>query len=556
MEPVLILGAGINGAAIARELLLSGLSVVLVDRADIASGATAYSSRLIHGGLRYLEYGEFALVRESLAERGRLLRLAPQFVHRVELFVPVENRFGGLLSSVGRFFGWRWWPGGKQTGQGRGLWLIGAGLRLYDAYAHDRTLPRHRVGRVPDPDGIPVDPQQFHWLASYYDAQVTYPERFVIALLEDARQIAAQRGLWFEVLTRHRANLDGATATVAPLAAGDGQTISFTPAAIINATGAWVDDTLAQLHVPAQRLMGGTKGSHVFTFHPGLAGALAGRGLYAEASDGRPIFILPLAGCTMIGTTDEPFEGDPAAAVASGPEIDYLLQSANAILPQVGLVRGDVAFHYSGVRPLPYDHSNSTAAVTRRHWLAPHPGTAVPTYSVIGGKLTTCRSLAQATAAQVLARMNLPQNENSRERPLPGAKDFPRSAADVSTKKQQLAARFNLPLASIAAVWDLVGTRTESLLAADSGNPELLSDTVLPVAAVRHCIRHEWARTLDDLVERRLMLLYHQPLTRRCLHKLCELLCEVGLLAPAEIDSAIAATVERLDRHFGKQVTA
>ena len=291
MEPVLILGAGINGSAIARELLLGGLNVILVDTADIAAGATAYSSRLIHGGLRYLEYGEFSLVRESLAERGRLLRLAPQFVHPLELFVPVENRFGGLLSSVGRFFGWRWWPGGKHSGQGRGLWLIGAGLRMYDAYAHDRTLPRHRVQRVGTSDGIPVDPRRFHWLASYYDAQVTYPERFVLALLEDARQIAAERGLRFEVLTRHRASLDGTTATIAPLTAGDGQHVAFSPAAIINATGAWVDNTLAQIRVTSPRLMGGTKGSHLFTFHQGLAGALAGRGVYAEASDGRPILI-------------------------------------------------------------------------------------------------------------------------------------------------------------------------------------------------------------------------------------------------------------------------
>lgn len=554
MEPVLILGAGINGSAIARELLLNGLSVVLVDTADIAYGATAYSSRLIHGGLRYLEYGEFALVRESLSERGRLLRLAPQFVHPLELFIPIENRFGDLLSSVGRFFGWRWWPGGSHAGQGRGLWLIGAGLRMYDAYARDATLPRHRVVSVPAVGGIAVDPRRFRWLASYYDAQITFPERFVLALLQDAKQIAAEKSLQFDVLTRHRARLSENKVDIQPVHGEDGQTLSFQPSVVINATGAWVDDTLSALQVPEKRLMGGTKGSHIFTYHALLARTLGGRGVYAEARDGRPIFILPLAGCTMIGTTDEPFEGDPADALASGPEIDYLLASANAILPQVQLTRDDVAFHYSGVRPLPYVHSDSTAAVTRRHWLAPHTSSSLPIYSVIGGKLTTCRSLAEDTAAEVLARLNRPVAATSRERLLLGADNCPTDAVSLQAAHAHLATRFNLPLASIAAMWTLFGTQTEAILATAGDDAEILVDTFLPVAAIRHCIRNEWCSQLDDLVERRLMLLYHQPLTRRCLLRLCELLCEAGRLTPAECGEAIEATVNRLQRHFGKQV--
>src|SRR5579859_7583382 len=133
-RPVLILGAGINGAALARELLLGGISVVVVDTGDLAGGATAYSSRLIHGGLRYLEYGEFDLVRESLAERTRLLRQAPHLVRPLKLYIPISNRLGGLRKSVGRFFGWNA-PGTTRPGPPRGLWLVRAGLSLYDRYA-------------------------------------------------------------------------------------------------------------------------------------------------------------------------------------------------------------------------------------------------------------------------------------------------------------------------------------------------------------------------------------------------------------------------------------
>ena len=178
-QPVLILGAGINGAAIVRELALNGVSVCLVDTADLAFGATAYASRLIHGGLRYLEYGEFDLVRESLAERTRLLRLAPQFVRPLRLFIPIENRFGGLWRSAERFL----FKGGRgnraarpsRFAESRGLYLVQMGFRMYDTYARDPELPKHATHRRTQEDAIEVN-AKYHWLCSYYDAQIRFPE--------------------------------------------------------------------------------------------------------------------------------------------------------------------------------------------------------------------------------------------------------------------------------------------------------------------------------------------------------------------------------------------
>jgi len=555
-----ILGAGINGCALARELLLAGARVTLVEAADVAFGATAYSSRLIHGGLRYLEYGEFDLVRESLEERTRLLRLAPQFVRPLELAIPLENLTGGFLAATGRLLHRQVPLGG--TGKPRGMLLVKAGLALYDAYARDPTLPRHRVRRV-EKLGMPVDASRFRWLATYYDAQVRFPERFTLALLTDAQRIAAERGTEFRFWNYHHARLAGGAVVVEPRIPPLAQpqstpvTLDCRPDALVNATGAWVDRAWDELGVSAPRRMGGTKGSHLFTFHAGLQAALAGRGVYAEAADGRPIFITPLGDATLIGTTDEPFADDPATAVPRDDEVDYLLASVGAIFPGVGLRRQDIAFSYCGVRPLPRVEASSPAAITRRHAIDRHDVGGLPCYALIGGKLTTARSLAEEAAGRILTELGAPPRTDSRERLIPGAEDYPTDDAALAAAWQMLAERYRLPIEAARATWDLVGSRAVGLLAevgAVAGEFELVPDTSLPVGFVRRVIDEEWVVTLDDLVERRLMLLYDRRLSRRTLARLAQLMVDAGRLRPDDVERAVDATSRRLAEHFGKRL--
>jgi glycerol-3-phosphate dehydrogenase len=546
---VLILGAGINGCAIARELALNGVGVCLVDTADVASGATAYSSRLIHGGLRYLEYGEFDLVRESLAERTRLLRLAPQFVRPLKLSIPVATRAGGFFPAARRFLGFA-----ANSSASRGMWVVRLGLWLYDRYARDPLLPRHAVHRLGAPETVPVSSRDYRWLCEYWDAQVLYPERFTVALLADAREAAKAQDVPFSIYTYHEASRRDERVEIRPLGSPSSEpAATLTPWAIINATGASVDRTLARLEIPSRPLMGPTKGSHLVTFQPALRSALAGQGVYAEADDGRPVFILPLGDSVLVGTTDIPFDEPPESATATGDELDYLLAAVNRVFPQASVSRDDIELHYAGVRPLPRVDASAPAGVTRRHWLAQTPDSPIPLYSVIGGKLTTCRSLAESVADAILTRLEMNRIADTRGRPIPGGENYPPTAAALEQEIQRCAESTGWAVEQVRAVWRLVGTRAVQLLAEMAACPrDNLDGTALPRELSRWMIRHEHARTLADLVERRLMLLYHPRLIRKCLEQLAEILVEEGLI----LDAAphVQQTIDQLARRYGKRI--
>jgi glycerol-3-phosphate dehydrogenase len=553
LPPVLILGTGINGAAVARELALHGLGVWIVDRRDIASGATAYSSRLIHGGLRYLEHGEFDLVRESLEERTRLLRLAPHLVRPLRLFIPVQNRLGGVTGSLRRFLSRGRTQAAAQEAASRGLWLIRAGLWLYDYFAGDPVLPDPEVFAVGARGAPAVDRRKYRWLCAYYDAQVAYPERFTLDLLEDARRVAAAAGTEFRLWTYHEAQLAGRAAVVRS-AGGSKEIARSDVSAVVNATGAWVDRTLETLHIPAPRLMGGTQGSHLITFHTGLRSLLGGEGIYCGAADGRPVFLLPWGAGTLVGTTDIPYQGDPADAVASDAEIDYLLAAVNYVFPQAGLARGDVAAHYSGVRPLPHTDDRDTAGITRRHWAHWHKEAAVPFCSLVGGKLTTCRSLAEDTATALLERLDRPAEPVSRDRPLPGAEGYPGDDAALAAAWRDLASRHRLDEAQVTRLWGLLGTRLDAALAEAGSSGGTLDGTQIPLDLARWMIEHEWATTLADLVERRLVLLAEPRLTAPALRQLANLLVNAGRLASSDVDAAVDQCQRRLVQRHGRRV--
>ncbi len=580
-QTVVVLGAGINGAALARELLLSGVSVAMVDASDIASGATAWSTRLIHGGLRYLEYGEIGLVRESLAERNRLVRLAPHLVKPLEFVLPVERRFGGMWAAAARLLGWESLARRWRSNRGRGSWTVSLGLTFYDWLSIGSGWPWHRVVRS-GRTGLPrFDVGQFPLAGVYWDAQLLYPERFTVELLVDARRIAAETGAMFSLFTHHTPRLlpDGRLRIEPTSGRGaepsGGVVTELVPAGIVNATGAWVDRTLPYIlpstdgSRPESRLIGGTKGSHVVLRSTALRKAIGSAGLYAEAADGRPVFVLPFGPrLVLVGTTDIPFYGDPADAQADGSEIAYLLEAAARFFPDVALGREHVQQHYCGVRPLPASNgeakgSGLPASVTRRHMLVRHAEAPLPTWSIVGGKLTTCRSLAEKAAAEVLGCLQVAVRDTSRNRPLPGASaDAARTALIAQTVAE--ASRAGVPEAAVHRVAectvDLFGARAMDVFA-ESGRGEkevarrvLIRGTHLPAAAIEFCIREEWAASLEDIVERRLMLLFAEELTYETLDDVAEVLVGMHVLPREQKAAEVAAIAARLSRRYGKHI--
>ncbi|MEK6257526.1 MAG: glycerol-3-phosphate dehydrogenase/oxidase [Planctomycetota bacterium] len=600
-RPVLILGGGIHGAAVARELALNGVPVVLVEANDLAAGATSKSSRLIHGGLRYLEYGDIRLVRESLIERRRLLDLAPHLVRPLRLFVPTTHRWSGLLRSILGFFKLartrlgRWLLSRSERRAPRGYWPVRIGLWMYDLFSWGDGLPKSRgtrdESRVPDGASPPVasigsrfstlvslpavDPQRYRWMSEYSDAQMLYPERCVFALLADAKRAAHERGVVFRVVPHARLVWRGLAVQIVPSAelgarsaerekgiddADDRSAIRapssalLDPALIVNVSGAWGDLTLRGIDAGTTPLFAGTKGSHFVTRHPALRAALGDGGVYAETADRRLCFVLPFGDAVLVGTTDERWSGPPDEAVASDAELDYLLSLVETVFG-LTLSRLDIAAHYSGVRPLPRTTDTSNAAVSRDHSLAEHRLHGIPIVTLVGGKLTTFRSVGEQIADRVFKQLGLTRQTSTRDRMLVGGDGFPREPSEWPKLWQQWAADYGTTVEEASVLWPLYGMRTQDILAAvTSQPPTVVADTPFTTRVARWVIEHEWVTTLDDLIERRLMLVFAPGLSLATLHDLAECLVASGRMSADAVPPAIESTRERLRIHYGRDM--
>ena len=370
---VVVIGGGINGVAVARQCARAGKHTLLVEQNDFASGVTSRSTRIIHGGLRYLEHGELDLVRESLRERARLLRERSHLVHPMHFLL--------LLN---------------ETSQ-RSALKVRAGLWLYQRMA----------GKAPAKDSSEMELKRLEraldaghrWsFFNYEDAQCEFPERLVAEWLMEAVEAGAIVRNHMEALAVDVAHGRAKGVLLRDQITGRDQRVHA--GWVINCSGPWADRVCQRSSIRmAKPMLGGVRGSHiVLPRFPGSPGAA----VYTEAVDGRPIFVVPWNDQILVGTTEVADNGDPARTAPSADEISYLVRSVSQLFPKAKISAQSVKHAFAGIRPLPYSPDSRPSAVTRRHILHDHSDDgAGHMLSVIGGKLTTAASLARECARKI-----------------------------------------------------------------------------------------------------------------------------------------------------------
>lgn len=491
---LLVIGGGVNGLGIAWDAAERGLSVLVVDKGDWGSGTSSWSSRMIHGGLKYLEKFEVGLVRESLRDREWLLRRAPHLVTPLPFLLPFYRRNAHH-------------------------WLkLRAGMVLYDLLSFDKSLPRHRAFRRRATEallpGLSRDGLQGSVL--YYDAQVSYAERLCVEIMLAARDAGA--------VTLNHAESTGlsiADGRVVGASIRDGltgTTHDVRARMTVNVAGPWVDAVLASSPAP-ERLIGGTKGTHLVV-EP-FAGAPDHAMYYEARSDGRPLMVIPWLGRYLIGSTDKRFDGDLDTAAADQEEVDYILTETNRLFPDARLTQDSVRYSYTGVRPLPYVPSGDPGDITRKHILHDHRPHLDGLISVVGGKLTTFRTLAEHAVDEVTGRLGKKVRSRTRARDLPG-----KPASDVDEFRRTFERESDLSVGEARRLVRVYGARARAVAELIASSPSMSrtldEESGLRVGEVAFVIREEEAVTLADVLARRTMLGLDPDLGQRAADSVAE----------------------------------
>ena len=496
---VLILGAGINGAGLFRDLCEQGLKVVIADKGDFGSGTSAAPSRLIHGGIKYLETGELGLVAQSTLERNLLLRNAPHLVRPLPTVIPIFSWLKGIGAAL------RTLAGSTSAPRSRGAVLIKIGLAMYDFYgARQRVMPRHALwSKARALAAIPPLTPRIVAAGTYYDATVRHPERLILELLQDGMSA----GGGSEALN------------YASIAGTDGKTVSLVlpgsaerhlrPRIVVNAAGPWIDDVNAQLGAPS-RLIGGTKGSHILLDHPELIRALNGRMIYFEADDGRICLVFDYLGKALVGSTDIRAD-DPETVRCEDDEVEYFLQSLRTLLPGLSFDRGQIVYAYSGIRPLPNSEGTDPGLISRDHSAPvaePAGNRTWPIVSLVGGKWTTFRGFAEEVADTVLKRLGRPRRVSTRDLAIGGGHDFPTNVASRKRWLDWAVRQTGATRDRAEQLLDRYGTIAKAVLAHEAKGPggSIPDAPGYTEAEIDWLVRTEQVRHVEDVVMRRTTL--------------------------------------------------
>lgn len=487
---VVVVGGGVSGVAIARACARARRRTLLVEQHDFASGTTSRSTRIIHGGLRYLEHGDIAMVRQSLAERERLLRERPHLVQPMQFVVALRpNALHNAMTVRAGLWAYR-----------RMAARVGAHPYARNGEARRNLETLLDVGR--------------RWtIYSYEDAQCEFPERLIAEWLSEAVAAGAVVRNHTQALKVQRKAGRVHGVLLRDQISGEQ---SVETEWLINATGPWADHVVSSSGiVPNERLVGGVRGSHIVL--PRFEGAPESA-VYCEAEDGRPIFVVPWNGMLLVGTTEVKDSGDPGQAQPSDAEIDYLLRSLNGAFPQAHATRRKVVYSLAGVRPLPFAPGKPLAGLTRRHSLHDHAAEgAAGMISVIGGKLTTATALARDVARAIGMRVAEPAVEIE---PAPTAEELEQT---LNLGSRQIAQLGHLPKATARAMAEWYGVDVSLSVARLARASEAARAPLCPhsphvVAEALYSMAEEFAVTMGDTLLRRVPVALGRCWSHECSH--------------------------------------
>ncbi|WP_255509670.1 glycerol-3-phosphate dehydrogenase/oxidase [Oceaniovalibus sp. ACAM 378] len=520
---VLILGGGVNGVATLRDLALNGVSCALIDTKDFSAGASGASSRMAHGGLRYLEGREFRLVAESARERDSLIANASHLVKPLRIVVPLKYRVRGLLQAMFRFIGL------SQTGGPMSLVALDGGLRIYEALGRGKNpLPRHvtflRKSRFP----TGLDPST-KAVTTYYDGQILHPEGLISEMIAEA--VTVNDGC---VALNHVSwtTQDGQVTVTDTVT---GQSTALRPQIIINATGAWIDRVNGTLGINSNhvRLV---KGAHLVLDNPALFARMDGSAYYFDDGTGRMVISLPVDRNILVGTTERDIT-DPEDRDVSDDEVSYLLQAMDGLFADISVTRSQVVAATSGIRPLQRGGELVTAA-SRDHAIKEDvvSGFKYPVLSLVGGKWTTFRAFSEQTSDRVLALLGRARKVSTAVRRYPGA--GPCDAAE-------LAQAHGLPLEHVTGLIERYGKLAKSAAAF------VASRVDRPLAGAAHYSRAEiaWliaargAVTVEDILLRRTRLTFGLGVTQETIEDVAQIVEQETECSRQSIAAEVAGLV-------------
>jgi glycerol-3-phosphate dehydrogenase len=504
---VLIIGAGINGIGVFRDLTLQGVKCLIVDRGDFCSGASMASSHMLHGGIRYLENGEFRLVREALHERNNLLRNAPHLTHPLPTTIPIFKWFSGILNAPLKFLGLLDQPAE------RGAVIIKLGLMLYDAYVRgDSPMPSHHIHNRQQalkkwPDFNP----EILFAATYYDGAMNSPERLALEILADGiREGDHARALNY----CNAAGSEGKALLLRDELTGE--VLKIHPELVVNAGGPWIDLINKGIDGPTQYI-GGTKGSHLIVDHPQLRKAIGDHEIFFEYLDGRIVLIFPyLENLVMIGSTDIRIE-DPDQVACSEEEIQYILGIVPRIFPGLEVTREEIIFKFSGVRPLPVA-KGATGQISRDHsieYLEKSQRAPWPILCLVGGKWTSYRAFSEQVTDRVLEMLQVKRRAETSRLAIGGGRNFPPDESARQAWIRQTARTTGLSGERVGQLFSRYGTLAEEVAFSLGEKPEAFLNSVPGYSRqeIGYLSRNEMVAHLDDLLLRRTKLAWTGKLT-------------------------------------------